>query len=53
MENASGRDTLKKSVLSSLKQLALRPHRFLLSKPFGLVFVSNDLLNSSDITNKI
>src|SRR5213080_4398904 len=28
------------SLLSSLKQLALQPHRFLLSKPFGLIFVS-------------
>jgi hypothetical protein len=38
IENASGRSSLVSSVLSSLRILLLRPHHFLFSKPFALVF---------------
>ncbi|OCK86035.1 hypothetical protein K432DRAFT_285567 [Lepidopterella palustris CBS 459.81] len=38
IENASGRNTLGASLKSSLKELLLRPHRFLVSKPFALIF---------------
>ncbi|KAF2035313.1 hypothetical protein EK21DRAFT_54848 [Setomelanomma holmii] len=37
MENASGRNTLSESLKQSAKQLLLRPHRFVTSKPFALV----------------
>ncbi|KAL1302004.1 hypothetical protein AAFC00_002456 [Neodothiora populina] len=38
MENASGRAALVPSLKSSLKSLLLRPHTFLLTRPFFLVF---------------
>jgi len=38
IENASGRNTLMASVKGSLRDLILRPHRFLVSKPFRLIF---------------
>ncbi|CAO2652935.1 Nn.00g023460.m01.CDS01 [Neocucurbitaria sp. VM-36] len=38
MENASGRDTLKDSLKKSAAEFLSRPHRFLSSKPFLLVF---------------
>ena len=37
MENASGRNTLKASLQGSLKNLLLRPHTLLFSKPFALI----------------
>jgi hypothetical protein len=37
MENASGRNTLKLSLQSSLRSLLLRPHALLFSKPFALI----------------
>ncbi|KAI9817941.1 MAG: hypothetical protein M1832_004561 [Thelocarpon impressellum] len=37
IENASRRDTLAGSVRASLREMLLRPHRFFLSRPFGLV----------------
>lgn len=40
MENASGRATLLDSVKSSLRQLVLRPHAMLLSKPVALIFMA-------------
>ncbi len=39
MENASGRDTLGRSLRASLRTLALRPHAILLSRPFALIFL--------------
>jgi hypothetical protein len=39
MENASGRNTLGESIKQSARELLLRPHRFITSKPFVLVFV--------------
>ncbi|KAI9799377.1 MAG: hypothetical protein M1833_004077 [Piccolia ochrophora] len=39
IENASGRNGLMPSIRSSLKQLVLRPHTFMLSKPFRLIFL--------------
>ncbi|EOD43993.1 sequence orphan [Neofusicoccum parvum] len=38
IENASGRSTLRTSLLSSLRTLVLRPHAYILSKPFALIF---------------
>ncbi|KAF1980158.1 hypothetical protein BU23DRAFT_576218 [Bimuria novae-zelandiae CBS 107.79] len=38
IENASGRNTLGESLKNSAKELLLRPHRFLGSKPFALIF---------------
>ncbi|KAJ4361583.1 hypothetical protein N0V95_001744 [Ascochyta clinopodiicola] len=38
MENASGRDTLSESLKKSARELLARPHRFIASKPFVLVF---------------
>ncbi|KAF2762929.1 hypothetical protein EJ05DRAFT_433082 [Pseudovirgaria hyperparasitica] len=38
IENSSGRNTLGQSLQSQLKNLLLRPHRFLISKPFALIF---------------
>lgn len=37
MENASGRSSLRESLLSSLRTLLLRPHRILTGKPFFLI----------------
>lgn len=39
IENASGRNTLGGSLKSSLRQMLFRPHRFVFSKPFALIFV--------------
>ena len=39
IENASGRNTLGDSLKGSLKELVSRPHRFLGSKPFALIYV--------------
>ena len=39
MENASGRNTLSESLKKSAREMLLKPHRFLASKPFVLVFV--------------
>ncbi|KAF2798134.1 hypothetical protein K505DRAFT_234009 [Melanomma pulvis-pyrius CBS 109.77] len=39
IENASGRNTLGDSLKSSLKELVSRPHRFLGSKPFALIYM--------------
>jgi hypothetical protein len=38
IENASGRNTLGDSLKASLKELATKPHRFLGSKPFALIY---------------
>lgn len=38
IENASGRRPLMTSLKASFTSLLLRPHRFLLSKPFALIF---------------
>ncbi|TQN74046.1 putative membrane protein [Colletotrichum shisoi] len=38
MENASGRRGLGDCVRSCLRELLLRPHHFVLSKPFALIF---------------
>lgn len=38
IENASGRNTLGDSLKQSLTQLVSKPHRFLSSKPFALIF---------------
>lgn len=38
IENASGRTTLRDSLLSSLRTLLLRPHNYIFSKPFALIF---------------
>lgn len=40
MENASGRATLGDSVRSSLRNLLLRPHTMILSKPVALIFMA-------------
>jgi hypothetical protein len=40
IENASGRNTLGSSLKKSAMELLLKPHRFLASKPFLLIFVS-------------
>ncbi|KAG9779478.1 nucleic acid-binding protein, partial [Aureobasidium melanogenum] len=39
IENASGRQTLGRSLRDSLATFALRPHHFLFSKPFALIFM--------------
>jgi hypothetical protein len=39
IENASGRNTLGGSLRQSARELLLRPHRFIASKPFVLIFV--------------
>jgi len=39
IENASGRNTLGDSLKQSARELMLRPHRFIGSKPFALIFV--------------
>ncbi|KAF1913168.1 hypothetical protein BDU57DRAFT_346627 [Ampelomyces quisqualis] len=38
IENASGRNTLGESIKQSVRQLLLRPQRFITSKPFALIF---------------
>ncbi|KAH6612094.1 hypothetical protein C7974DRAFT_323497 [Boeremia exigua] len=38
MENASGRNTLGESLKTSARELLLKPHRFLGSRPFVLIF---------------
>ncbi|KAF2824447.1 hypothetical protein CC86DRAFT_354509 [Ophiobolus disseminans] len=38
IENASGRNSLGDSLKQSAKELLLRPHRFIGSKPFALIF---------------
>lgn len=38
IENASGRNTLGNSLKQSARELLLRPHRFIASKPFALIF---------------
>ncbi|KAL1643030.1 hypothetical protein SLS61_009418 [Didymella pomorum] len=38
MENASGRNTLSESLKKSAREMLVKPHRFLGSKPFALVF---------------
>jgi hypothetical protein len=39
IENASGRNSLGDSLKQSARELLLRPHRFIGSKPFALIFV--------------
>ena len=39
IENASGRCALGESLKNSVKEFVARPHRFLASKPFALIFV--------------
>lgn len=39
IENASGRNTLGESLKTSASELLLKPHRFITSKPFVLIFV--------------
>lgn len=39
IENASGRNTLGESLKASARELLLKPHRFLGSRPFVLIFV--------------
>ncbi|KAF1813282.1 hypothetical protein P152DRAFT_465912 [Eremomyces bilateralis CBS 781.70] len=38
IENTSGRNTMRESIRSSLQTLLLRPHHFLSSRPFRLIF---------------
>jgi len=38
IENASGKADLRSSIFKSLRTLILRPHNFILSKPFALIF---------------
>ncbi|KAF2455105.1 hypothetical protein BDY21DRAFT_290309 [Lineolata rhizophorae] len=38
VENSSGRNTLGNSIRGSLNTLLFRPHRYIFSKPFGLIF---------------
>lgn len=59
IENASGRNTLGVSLRESLKTFVLRPHHFLLSKPFALIFalytgtyVTANILDTSSSTIK-
>lgn len=40
MENASGRASLLDSVKASLRELVLRPHAMILSKPVALIFMA-------------
>ncbi|KAB8349806.1 hypothetical protein FH972_023819 [Carpinus fangiana] len=39
IENASNKATITQSASASLKALLLRPHAFLFSRPFGLIFM--------------
>jgi hypothetical protein len=57
IENASGRQTLGRSLRASFTTLCLRPHHFFLSKPFALIFalysgtyVTANLLDTSQST---
>jgi hypothetical protein len=59
IENASGRQTLGLSLRDSLATFMLRPHHFLLSKPFALIFalytgtyVTANILDTSASTIK-
>jgi hypothetical protein len=59
IENASGRNTLGVSLRESLRTCLLRPHHFLLSKPFALIFalytgtyVTANILDTSSSTIK-
>lgn len=47
IENASGRNTLGESLKNSARELLLKPHRFLSSKPFALIFVRSQFLSPS------
>lgn len=38
IENASGRSTLRTSLLDSCRTILLRPHNYIFSKPFALIF---------------
>ncbi|KAL1648420.1 hypothetical protein SLS58_002174 [Diplodia intermedia] len=38
IENASGRSTLRNSLLSSLRTILVRPHTYIFSRPFALIF---------------
>jgi hypothetical protein len=53
IENASGRNTLGDSIKKSAGELLLKPHRFITSKPFVLIFVCprtpNSTLNDSQL----
>jgi hypothetical protein len=50
IENASGRNTLGESLKKSAHELLLKPHRFISSKPFVLIFVRS---NQSKITQAL
>jgi hypothetical protein len=39
MENVSGKVSLTKSLINSAKKFLFRPHAFVFSKPFALIFV--------------
>ena len=39
MENASGKRPLMESIKASVSQLLLRPHKYIASKPFGLILM--------------
>ncbi|KAI5239409.1 hypothetical protein E4T43_06787 [Aureobasidium subglaciale] len=59
IENASGRQTLGRSLRDSFATLALRPHHFLFSKPFALIFalyggtyITANILDTSASTMK-
>lgn len=39
IENASGRNTLGESLKKSAREMLVKPHRFIGSKPFVLIFV--------------
>ncbi|KAF2996699.1 hypothetical protein E8E13_005212 [Curvularia kusanoi] len=47
IENASGRNPLGESLKKSARELLLKPHRFLTSKPFALIFVRRPFLPHS------
>jgi hypothetical protein len=49
IENASGRNTLGSSIQQSARELLLRPHRFITSKPFALIFVRCALAHHTPI----
>lgn len=40
IENASGKSKMVESMKNSLVELVSRPHKFLMGKPFGLIYVS-------------
>lgn len=39
IENATGRNTLMKSLKSSFVELVTHPHRFIAARPFRLIYV--------------